>query len=887
MVLLQIILLALMGTVVHAPRSVLAAAAHAAVAAAAAGSATRHGDAVVVPVARLVHEAVAAAVPAAAQLRDAEDDQRAAVLSAAAHAAVPAAVAAAVPTAAQLGDAVDPVARLAADLEAGSKWADLVVYNRVPKSGSTSLQRQIERLSARLRYTAAHFVNPPIEGLCDGSQLDCVHTATQTPSNETLAAFADFVTGQVNASEHGRCLVDFHFPYVNFSHPAVRQRAAPIHINTLREPVARLLSSYHYARSGPRPLHLRTRFVHDYGNLTVDACVALYRECGCAGDCAGAEQQACTRRRCQDLFSGFNSQMMFFCPWGSDACGERDARALAEATRVLHAYDAVGVLELGAESRALLEAVLPSYFGGLGEMELEEASYEVSTSASSPDGGAEAASVPTSVPDGVSAAEVAALELEELDAAQEQLLSWMMKGEEEQEEDLDEMVDYDEFGDDEYADMYAEVEEMVEEADVQLKVGDTVMAKIYEVDEEGAYCEVGSKYSGFVPLSECSFVKLKTPLEVLRVGMTREFLVVEDEDDYGQIILSLAANEATVFWLRMRQLQEENLTVHVTVDSANRGGLLVKYGPYDGFVPVSQFGPQINPETMETMVGAELPVKFLEIDEDKERLVFSNKRVAGASTADLAGYKIGDVVEGTVQSMRPYGAFLDLGNGTVGLLHVSQISHERIISVDKILREGDRLKVMVLSMDQQRGRVTLSTKKLEPTPGDMLRDPQLVFEKAEEMAGAFRKRVDAAEMNARAQNEMGAAGTNYGDQAIQISSTKPIYSYVNLAKRLLGEHGEIQLSALGQAISTLVNVAEILKKDGLAVEKKLSTSLDSSTEDARLKAKMECVLVKSPKFDEIAEAQAKEHAAKQARAAEAKAAKEAAAAPVPAPEAAA
>jgi len=137
--------------------------------------------------------------------------------------------------------------------------------------------------------------------------------------------------------------------------------------------------------------------------------------------------------------------------------------------------------------------------------------------------------------------------------------------------------------------------------------------------------------------------------------------------------------------------------------------------------------------------------------------VFSNKRVAGTSSTDLAGYKIGDVVEGTVQSMRPYGAFLDLGNGTVGLLHVSQISHDRIVSVDKILREGDRLKVMVLSMDQQRGRVTLSTKKLEPTPGDMLRSPQLVYEKAEEMAEAFRKRVDAAEMNARAQNEMGAA----------------------------------------------------------------------------------------------------------------------------------
>jgi len=207
------------------------------------------------------------------------------------------------------------------------------------------------------------------------------------------------------------------------------------------------------------------------------------------------------------------------------------------------------------------------------------------------------------------------LEVEELDAAQEQLLSWMMKDDDEQNADLDEMVDYDEFGDEEYADLYEEVEELFEAADVELKVSDKVMGTVYEVDEDGAYVEIGQKYSGFVPLSECSFARLKTPLEVLRVGMSREFLVIEDEDDYGQVILSLAANEASVFWARLRQLQDENMTVTVKVDSANRGGLLVKYGPYDGFVPVSQFGMQINPDTMETMVGSELPVKFLEVDE--------------------------------------------------------------------------------------------------------------------------------------------------------------------------------------------------------------------------------------------------------------------------------
>lgn len=345
--------------------------------------------------------------------------------------------------------------------------------------------------------------------------------------------------------------------------------------------------------------------------------------------------------------------------------------------------------------------------------------------------------------------EYAELELAELDEAQEQLLSWMLSTpEEQQEEELDEMVDYDEFGDEEYEELFEEVEQLVDATDVDLKAGDKVVGTVYDIDEEGAYVEIGQKASGFVPLAECSFAKLKTPLEVLRVGMKREFVVVEEEDQYGQTVLSLAAVEASVFWQRIRQLQEEDVIVLVEVESANKGGLLVKYGPYDGFVPVSQFGSQIIPENMEELVGSKIPAKFLEIDEDRERLVFSNKRASSTPTAEAHGLKVGDVVQGTVQSVRPYGAFVDLG-GVTGLLHVSQISHDRVTTVEKILAEGDKLKVMILSQDRERGRVTLSTKKLEPNPGDMLRNPQLVFEKAEEMAEQFKKRVEAAELTAR------------------------------------------------------------------------------------------------------------------------------------------
>ncbi|KAF5830247.1 plastid ribosomal protein S1 [Dunaliella salina] len=377
----------------------------------------------------------------------------------------------------------------------------------------------------------------------------------------------------------------------------------------------------------------------------------------------------------------------------------------------------------------------------------------------------------------ISAQEMSDLQLAELDASQEQLLSWMMNvDEEDQEEDLDEMVDYDEFGDEEYEELFEDVEEMLSanEDNSQLKVADKVMGTVYELDDDGAYVEIGQKASGFVPLTECSFAKLKSPYEVLRVGMTREFVVVDEEDEYGQTILSLAAMEATIFWERIRQLQSEDVTVFVKVDSANKGGLLVKYGPYDGFVPVSQFGSVVTVDMMDSLIGYEIPVKFLEVDEERERLVFSNKRASMAQGAELQGYKVGDVVQGVVSSVKPYGAFVDLG-GVTGLLHVSQISHERITGVDKILQEGDKLKVMVLSQDRDRGRVTLSTKKLEPTPGDMLRDPQRVFENADYMAETFRKRVEAAELSARSD----PSALNPMAAVLDPSEMNPMYSSVD------------------------------------------------------------------------------------------------------------
>merc|ERR1712093_184379 len=117
--------------------------------------------------------------------------------------------------------------------------------------------------------------------------------------------------------------------------------------------------------------------------------------------------------------------------------------------------------------------------------------------------------------------------------------------------------------------------------------------------------------------------------------------------------------------------------------------------------------------------------------------------------ATLADLKVGDVVSGHIQNVTGFGAFVDL-NGVNGLLHISQISNDRINTVEGIFQIGEPVKCMVLAIDREKNRLSLTTKKLEPSPGDMLRNRGIVMEKAEEMALLFRERVAAAEAAVRA-----------------------------------------------------------------------------------------------------------------------------------------
>ena len=124
----------------------------------------------------------------------------------------------------------------------------------------------------------------------------------------------------------------------------------------------------------------------------------------------------------------------------------------------------------------------------------------------------------------------------------------------------------------------------------------------------------------------------------------------------------------------------------------------------------------------------------------------------------MNGLQVGEVVIGAVRGLKPYGAFIDIG-GVSGLLHISEISHDHIDTPNTVLNVNDEIKVMIIDLDAERGRISLSTKQLEPEPGDMVKNPDIVFEKAEEMAERYRQQLlKAAEAEAAA-----AAGESGGD----------------------------------------------------------------------------------------------------------------------------
>lgn len=291
---------------------------------------------------------------------------------------------------------------------------------------------------------------------------------------------------------------------------------------------------------------------------------------------------------------------------------------------------------------------------------------------------------------------------------------------------------------------YADFEASIAKFDSSFQVGDIVVGQVVQYEQIGALIDIGGKSSALLPPPEASMQRVDDLEDFMMIGDHREFQIIGGEDENGQVKLSIRRLEFARAWERVRQIQAEDCTITAEIMSINRGGALVNFEGLRGFLPGSH-APQ--GRLTEDHVGTVVPLKFLEVDQAKNRLVVSNRRAM--VEAKLTNLEPGQLVQGVVRSIKPYGAFVDIG-GITGLLHISQISHDHITDVTKVLTEGQEISAMILTQDKEKGRFSLSTKTLEAEPGDMLRDPENVKANAAATVARYHERLQA-EQQARDQ----------------------------------------------------------------------------------------------------------------------------------------
>jgi small subunit ribosomal protein S1 len=283
---------------------------------------------------------------------------------------------------------------------------------------------------------------------------------------------------------------------------------------------------------------------------------------------------------------------------------------------------------------------------------------------------------------------------------------------------------------------------------------DVVKGVVVEYDHGGAIVDIGAKASAYLPQQEASLVmnsreagssgggggssgSSSMDIQDL-VGLDQEldFEIISDEDENGQLLVSIRRIQYRQAWEKVLAAQERDDVVEAQVVAVNRGGAICLVEGLRAFLPGSHLAGQM---PTDDIIGQTLPLKFLEVNQETNKLVVSNRRaVVEQQMSDLSR---GDIVQGMVKALKPYGAFVEVG-GMSGLLHISQISYDRIEDLEQVLQPGMQVKCMIIDHDNVNGRIALSTKTLEPEPGDMLKDPALVFEKAEETAQKYHARME-------------------------------------------------------------------------------------------------------------------------------------------------
>ncbi|MDQ6773495.1 MAG: S1 RNA-binding domain-containing protein [Candidatus Dormibacteraeota bacterium] len=253
------------------------------------------------------------------------------------------------------------------------------------------------------------------------------------------------------------------------------------------------------------------------------------------------------------------------------------------------------------------------------------------------------------------------------------------------------------------------------------KHGDIVDGVIVRIDADEVLVDIGAKAEGVISGKELGF--RGDPDQELTPGERIKVYVLQPENDEGNVVLSLRRARAETTWLVAAEKQESGEVMEAEVREQNKGGLIVNLLGLRGFLPSSQVG-RAHSGNLEQLVGQQIPVKVLEVNRKRNRLIVSQKAAEDEDRArrreDLfTRVHVGDSVTGQVSGLTSYGAFVDIG-GADGLIHISELSWDRVSRVTDVLQQGETVEVKVIKLDPDQNRISLSLRQLQEDPWERL-----------------------------------------------------------------------------------------------------------------------------------------------------------------------
>ncbi len=280
---------------------------------------------------------------------------------------------------------------------------------------------------------------------------------------------------------------------------------------------------------------------------------------------------------------------------------------------------------------------------------------------------------------------------------------------------------------------------LAEEEDLSLpERGDLREGIVVEVRSNELLVNIGAKRDGIVPQSDLNRLE-EEYVDTLREGETVPVVVSKLTTSEGMLVLSIADALQKKDWLvAEKMLESGEITVRKVV-GFNKGGLLADFDHLRGFIPASHvvglprnMNEEQRNERLQQIVGQDLPVKVIEVERQRRRLVLSYRLAereyrAGRKAQLFEELEVGLVVDGEVRSLRPFGAFVDIG-GADGLLHVSEIGWTPVSHPRDVLKVGERIQVEVLRLDPERSRIALSRKRLLSNPWESIEERYKVNE---------------------------------------------------------------------------------------------------------------------------------------------------------------